>query len=178
MRGPKLNEGATVAQYKTGERHGTKATAKYVRSSAYKARVVAEAQGEAQRFDEVYKQYVKAPEVTRRRIYLETLQQVLPNVRAKVIVEGANGPTTPEADETFLRRGIPVIPDCYANGGGVTVSYFEWMQNTAQYRWDENRVNEELRQAMARAWARAVSSPCWAVVVRSRVSDWSSWDSA
>lgn len=74
-------------------------------------------------------------------------------VQAKVIVEGANGPTTPEADEILQQKGVTVIPDCYANGGGVTVSYFEWAQNIQQYTWGEERVNEELRKRMDQSWA-------------------------
>jgi glutamate dehydrogenase (NAD(P)+) len=73
-------------------------------------------------------------------------------VRARLIVEGANGPTEPEADLVFRRRGIEVIPDIYANAGGVTVSYFEWVQNIQQFSWDEERVNGELEKVMVRAW--------------------------
>ena len=75
-----------------------------------------------------------------------------PHVRAKVIVEGANGPSTPEADEVFARRDVTVIPDIFANAGGVTVSYFEWVQNIQQYAWSEERVNQELEARMNRAW--------------------------
>jgi glutamate dehydrogenase (NAD(P)+) len=82
------------------------------------------------------------------------------SIEAKIIVEGANGPTTPEADETFAKNGVVVIPDCYANGGGVTVSYFEWVQNIQQYSWDEERVNAELKKTMHGAWEslKAVST--------------------
>ena len=73
-------------------------------------------------------------------------------VRARLIVEGANGPTEPEADLIFRRRGVEVIPDIYANAGGVTVSYFEWVQNVQQFSWDEERVNGELEKVMVRAW--------------------------
>jgi glutamate dehydrogenase (NAD(P)+) len=73
-------------------------------------------------------------------------------VRARLIVEGANGPTEPEADLIFRRRGVEVIPDIYANAGGVTVSYFEWVQNIQQFSWDEERVNDELEKVMVRAW--------------------------
>jgi glutamate dehydrogenase (NAD(P)+) len=73
-------------------------------------------------------------------------------VRARLIVEGANGPTEPEADLIFRRRGVEVIPDIYANAGGVTVSYFEWVQNIQQFSWDEERVNAELEKVMTRAW--------------------------
>ncbi len=74
-------------------------------------------------------------------------------VRAKFIVEGANHPTDPEADELLRKRGVTLVPDIYANAGGVTVSYFEWVQNIQQYRWDEERVNAELRKKMRAAYA-------------------------
>jgi glutamate dehydrogenase (NAD(P)+) len=69
-------------------------------------------------------------------------------VSAKLIVEGSNGPTTPEADRIFNTRGIVVIPDIVANAGGVTVSYFEWAQDRAGYFWKESEVNERLADVM------------------------------
>jgi glutamate dehydrogenase (NAD(P)+) len=69
-------------------------------------------------------------------------------VAAKLIVEGSNGPTTPEADRIFNARGIVVIPDIVANAGGVTVSYFEWAQDRAGYFWKESEVNERLADVM------------------------------
>jgi len=74
-------------------------------------------------------------------------------VRAPVILEGANHPTDPEADEIFAKKGIVVLPDIYANAGGVTVSYFEWVQNIQVFRWDEKRVNDELERVMSRAFS-------------------------
>jgi glutamate dehydrogenase (NAD(P)+) len=69
-------------------------------------------------------------------------------VKAKLIVEGANGPTTPEADRIFNERGITVIPDIMANAGGVTVSYFEWVQDRMGYFWKLNEVNERLEDTL------------------------------
>ena len=74
------------------------------------------------------------------------------DVRAKIIVEGANGPTTPEANEILHKNGVLVIPDILANAGGVTVSYFEWAQNIQQFRWELDRVTEELSKAMRKAY--------------------------
>ena len=73
-------------------------------------------------------------------------------VRAKVVCEGANGPTTAEADEILEENGIFVIPDILANAGGVTVSYFEWVQNRAGYAWTEALVNERLEDTMVRGF--------------------------
>lgn len=73
-------------------------------------------------------------------------------VQAKLIVEGANGPTTYDADEVFASRNIPVIPDIYANAGGVTASYFEWVQNVQRFRWDYARVVSELERTMVPAF--------------------------
>jgi glutamate dehydrogenase (NAD(P)+) len=69
-------------------------------------------------------------------------------VQAKLIVEAANGPTWPDADEVFSRRGIPIVPDILANAGGVIVSYFEWVQNLQHFRWplEQVRREQELRQ--------------------------------
>ncbi len=78
-------------------------------------------------------------------------------VRARVIVEGANAPTTPQADEIFERKGVIVVPDILANAGGVTVSYFEWVQNLQHVSWDEERVNAELERIMKEAYDRVVS---------------------
>jgi glutamate dehydrogenase (NAD(P)+) len=73
-------------------------------------------------------------------------------IRAQVIVEGANGPTTPEADEVFADRDISVVPDILANAGGVTVSYFEWVQALQAFYWSEDEVNERLRLIMETAY--------------------------
>lgn len=75
------------------------------------------------------------------------------NVKAKLIVEAANGPTTYDADEIFALRGIPVIPDIYANAGGVTVSYFEWVQNMQRFRWEYQRVMNELEKIMTTSYS-------------------------
>lgn len=74
------------------------------------------------------------------------------NIKAKIIVEGANGPTRPEADDILRERGIRVIPDVLANAGGVTVSYFEWVQNRARYYWSEEEVYERLDLIMSSAY--------------------------
>ncbi len=76
------------------------------------------------------------------------------DVRAKLIVEGANGPTTPDADHIFKERGIIVIPDIVANAGGVTVSYFEWVQDRAGYFWKESEVNERLADVLLENFAK------------------------
>ncbi|MBW2188429.1 MAG: glutamate dehydrogenase [Deltaproteobacteria bacterium] len=75
------------------------------------------------------------------------------DVQATLIVEGANGPTTPRANEILLDRGIVTVPDILANAGGVTVSYFEWAQNIQQFRWELDRITGELEKVMVRAYA-------------------------
>lgn len=79
-------------------------------------------------------------------------------VRASMIVEGANGPTTPAADLEFADRGITVIPDILANAGGVTVSYFEWVQDLQQFFWTEAEINERLGRQMRDALAGVVAT--------------------
>jgi glutamate dehydrogenase (NAD(P)+) len=77
-------------------------------------------------------------------------------VRAKFILEAANHPTEPYADEILRHNGVVVLPDILVNAGGVTVSYFEWIQNLQEYYWDEERVNSELRVRMRRAYRDVV----------------------
>ena len=75
-----------------------------------------------------------------------------PSVRAKILVEGANGPTTPEADRILRENGVTVVPDILANAGGVTVSYFEWVQDLQANFWDEADVNRSLERIMVRSY--------------------------
>jgi glutamate dehydrogenase (NAD(P)+) len=85
------------------------------------------------------------------------------SLNCRLVLEGANSPTTPAADEILAAKGITVIPDVMANAGGVVVSYFEWVQNLQHFRWDEREVNERLANVMRRAWrevnARAEDVP-------------------
>jgi glutamate dehydrogenase (NAD(P)+) len=73
-------------------------------------------------------------------------------IRAPIIIEAANAPTDPEADDLLTRRGVVILPDILANAGGVTVSYFEWVQNLQYYRWGLNRVRQELDAVLSRAF--------------------------
>jgi glutamate dehydrogenase/leucine dehydrogenase len=75
------------------------------------------------------------------------------HIETKLIVEAANGPVTPQADEVLMKRGIELIPDVFANAGGVIVSYFEWSQNIQGYRWTESEVNERLLYIMKETYA-------------------------
>ena len=75
-----------------------------------------------------------------------------PEVKTKLVLEGANHPLTPEADDIFKDRGIVVLPDILVNAGGVIASYFEWTQNLQQLRWEEERVNQELHKILVRAY--------------------------
>jgi glutamate dehydrogenase (NAD(P)+) len=74
-------------------------------------------------------------------------------IKASVVVEGANGPTIPEADDILEERGIKIVPDILANAGGVTVSYFEWVQDLQAYYWHEDEVNNRLRMIMEQSYS-------------------------
>ncbi|HUP23655.1 MAG TPA: Glu/Leu/Phe/Val dehydrogenase dimerization domain-containing protein [Thermoanaerobaculia bacterium] len=78
--------------------------------------------------------------------------EVARTVRAKVVVEGANGPTEPSAHRILVEKGVIAVPDILANAGGVTVSYFEWVQNTQRFLWERAQVDTELERIMRRAW--------------------------
>lgn len=86
-------------------------------------------------------------------------------IKAKIIVEGANGPTTPEADEILEKRKIPVIPDILANAGGVVVSHLEWVQALGGLYWEEEPVNAELERKLVKAFKQV-----WEIMTRRKVS--------
>ena len=73
-------------------------------------------------------------------------------IRCRVLAEAANGPTTPGADEILARSDIFIIPDVLCNAGGVTVSYFEWVQDIQQFLWSEEQVNQKLQELMLKAF--------------------------
>jgi glutamate dehydrogenase/leucine dehydrogenase len=79
-------------------------------------------------------------------------KEIAQSIKAKIVVEGANGPTTTEADAILNERGIIVVPDILANAGGVVVSYFEWVQNLQAILWDEHEVNSMLKKIMLKAF--------------------------
>jgi glutamate dehydrogenase (NAD(P)+) len=78
--------------------------------------------------------------------------EVAKEVRARLIVEGANGPTTPDAHRRLVENGVRVVPDILANAGGVTVSYFEWVQNTQRFEWEEEEINARLERILRKSY--------------------------
>jgi glutamate dehydrogenase (NAD(P)+) len=91
---------------------------------------------------------VWVPAATGQQITRETAQRL----QTRLVVEGANGPTTPGGEEVLARRGIAVVPDILANAGGVTVSYFEWVQDLQFFFWEEDEINAQLEKIMVRAF--------------------------
>ena len=89
---------------------------------------------------------------------------IAPNIQARTLVEAANGPTTPEADEILRDNGVTILPDILANAGGVTVSYFEWVQGLQNFFWDLKHVQDELQKVMEKAFdevnAKADTADC------------------
>lgn len=74
-------------------------------------------------------------------------------IKTRIVVEGANGPTTPQADDILRENGVLVVPDVVANAGGVTVSYFEWVQDFSSFFWDEDEINQRLDRIMREAFS-------------------------
>ncbi len=87
-------------------------------------------------------------------------------LQCRVLAEGANGPTTPDADDVLQDSDIAVVPDILCNAGGVIVSYFEWVQDLQQFFWEEDEVNNKLRSVLDRAFDRVAQR-----VARDRVSE-------
>jgi glutamate dehydrogenase (NAD(P)+) len=81
-----------------------------------------------------------------------------PHVRARLVVEGANAPTTPGGQQVLASRGVPVVPDILANAGGVIVSYFEWTQNLSEFKWKLSRVQDELEESLSRSWEEVLAA--------------------
>jgi glutamate dehydrogenase (NAD(P)+) len=96
-------------------------------------------------------------------------QQITANnagrIKARMVIEGANGPTTPAADDILQERNILVLPDVIANAGGVTVSYFEWVQDFSSFFWSEDEINARLVRIMKEAFAGV-----WSVAQDHKVS--------
>ncbi len=100
--------------------------------------------------DDIFK--IKAEVFVPAAIENVVTENIAKAINCKVILEAANHPTTPEADKILANRGILIFPDILVNGGGVTVSYFEWTQNLQQFRWSEEQVNTELHRRMKAAY--------------------------